>query len=126
MRLFILECNDQSYRLDDTGFLIDQVEWNEELAVALASMMEAEPLSAVQLDVLRFLRECFLRHKVFPIINSLCRIDPQPDNCANEPFIEPKKAWKMCGLTQEDGVRCLEQCGKNSPTEPAAAGGPST
>ena len=77
-------------------------------------------------DRLRLSRECFLRHKVFPIINSLCRIDPQPDNCANEPFIEPKKAWKMCGLTQEDGVRCLEQCGKNSPTEPAAAGGPST
>jgi tRNA 2-thiouridine synthesizing protein E len=124
--MFTLECNTRPYRLDDAGFLIDREEWNEDLAAALASMVGIDALSAVQLDIIVFLRECFLRHKVFPIINTVCRIDPQSEECANEQFIDPERVWKICGLERLDGVRFLEQCGKHSAIEPAAIEGPST
>lgn len=124
--MFTLECNNRPYRLDDAGFLVDREEWNEDLAAALASMVGIDALSEVQLDIILFMRECFLRHKVFPIISTVCRIDPQAEECANEQFIDPERAWKICGLARLDGVRFLEQCGKHSAVEPAAVDGPST
>ncbi len=124
--MFTLECNNQPYRLDDAGFLVDRNDWNEELAAALASMAGIDSLSAVQLDIIRFMRECFLRHKVFPIITTVCRIDPQSEECANEQFIDPARVWKICGLERQDGVRFLDQCGKHSAIEPAATEEPPT
>lgn len=124
--MFTLACNNQPYQLDDAGYLVDRNDWNEELAAALASMVGIDAVSAVQVDILRFMRECFLRHKVFPIIKTVCRIDPQSEECTHEQFIDPRRAWKICGLERLDGVRFLDQCGKRSVIEPAAVDGPST
>ena len=120
-RMFTLQCNGQEVQLDQAGFLIDENDWNEDVAAALASKDGIDSLSAEQLTIIRFLRECFLQHSVFPILNAVCRITSQPEQCVHEQFIYPEQAWRIGGLSQQNGVRFLSQCGKNSPAVPPAS-----
>ena len=80
-------------RIDENGYLLNQEDWNEEVALALASREGFDTLSMEQLDIIRFMREYFLKYKVFPILNNVCRIAHQPKECVNEQFINPEKAW---------------------------------
>jgi TusE/DsrC/DsvC family sulfur relay protein len=113
-----LECGGKSIRVDESGFLIDQKDWSNEVALALASKEGFETLSAEQLDIIRFMREYFLKYKVFPILNNVCRIAHQPKACVNEQFINPEKAWKIAGLPKQDGIHFVSLDGKNYFMEP--------
>lgn len=112
------ECNGTHIRLDDDGFLVDLNDWNEEVAATLASKEGIDALSAEQLDIIRFMREYFLKYKVFPILNNVCRITHQPKECVNEQFIDPERAWKIAGLPKQDGVHFVTMDGKHYFMEP--------
>ena len=115
----ILECEGKKISVDDNGFLLNQDDWNEEVALALASEEGFNSLSAEQLDIIRFMREYFLKYKVFPILNNVCRIAHQPKLCVTEQFINPEKAWKIAGLPKQDGVHFVSlDDGKHYTMEP--------
>ena len=114
----VLERSGKSIRVDANGYLIDQNDWNEEVALALASEEGFDSLSAEQLDIIRFMREYFLKYQVFPILNNVCRIAHQPKLCVTEQFINPEKAWKIAGLPKQDGVHFVSMDGRHYYMEP--------
>jgi tRNA 2-thiouridine synthesizing protein E len=114
----IFECNGSHIRLDEDGFLVDLNDWNEEVAATLASKEGIDALSAEQLDIICFMRKYFLKYKVFPILNNVCRITHQPKECVNEQFIDPERAWKIAGLPKQDGVHFVTMDGKHYFMEP--------
>jgi TusE/DsrC/DsvC family sulfur relay protein len=108
-----LEMNGKQIAIDDNGYLLDQNDWNDEVAVELASREGFDALSTEQVDIIRFMREYFLKYKMFPILNNVCRITHQPNSCVNEQFINPEKAWKIAGLPKQEGVHFVTHDGKN-------------
>lgn len=113
-----LQIGMKSIGIDENGYLLDKEDWNEEVALALASREGFDTLSAEQLDIIRFMREYFLKYRVFPILNNVCRIAHQPKECVNEQFINPEKAWKIAGLPKQEGVHFVTLDGKHYFMEP--------
>ena len=77
------------------------------LAVGLAEPAEQRVLAAQegitelaedQLDILKFMREYYKKHKFFPIVRYVCKNVHQPRNCVTEKFMDPVTAWKIAGL----------------------------
>ncbi len=95
---------DKTLDVDNNGYLIDQNEWNEEIAQQLAKLEGIDSLSVDQMNIITFLRQYYVKHKVFPILNNICRTAQQPKHCVNEQFINPEKAWKIAGLPKQDSV----------------------
>jgi tRNA 2-thiouridine synthesizing protein E len=114
----ILEQSGKEIRIDENGYLVDQSDWNDAVALVLASREGFDSLSPEQLDIIRFMREYFLKYKVFPILNNVCRIAHQPKLCVNEQFINPEKAWKIAGLPKQEGVHFVTLDGKHYFMEP--------
>ncbi|MGI6639753.1 MAG: TusE/DsrC/DsvC family sulfur relay protein [Desulfobulbus sp.] len=104
--------------LDENGFLKNQDDWNEEVARLLADREGLASLTAEQMDIIRFMREYFIKYHVFPILNNVCRITKQPKKCVNEQFVNPEIAWKIAGLPKQDGIRFVTLDGKNYIMEP--------
>jgi len=113
-----LESNGKKILVDENGYLANQEDWNEDVALALAAEEGFSSLSTEQMDIIRFMREYFFKYKVFPILNNVCRIAHQPKACVNEQFINPEKAWKIAGLPKQDGVRFISLDGKHFIMEP--------
>ncbi len=113
-----LESNGKKILFDENGYLANQDDWNEDVAYALAAQEGFNSLSTDQMDIIRFMREYFLKYKVFPILNNVCRIAHQPKECVNEQFINPEKAWKIAGLPKQDGVHFISLDGKHYIMEP--------
>ncbi|MDX9834093.1 MAG: TusE/DsrC/DsvC family sulfur relay protein [Desulfobulbus sp.] len=109
----ILEYKGKKISVDEDGFLVNQDEWNEEVALALAHQEGFEVLSPEQLDIIRFMRTYYIKYEVFPILNNVCRITNQPKKCVNEQFINPEKAWKIAGLPKQDGIHFVTMDGTN-------------
>jgi tRNA 2-thiouridine synthesizing protein E len=104
--------------VDENGYLANQDDWNEEVALVLAAQEGFDSLSREQMDIIRFMREYYLKYKVFPILNNVCRIVHQEKSCVNEQFINPEKAWKIAGLPKQDGVHFVSVDGKHYIMEP--------
>ena len=100
-----LECKGKLIEVDEKGFLINRDDWNEGVALVLASQEGFDSLSAEQMEIIRFMREYFLKYKVFPLLTNICRMADQPEKCVYEEFINPEKAWKIAGLPQQDGIQ---------------------
>lgn len=104
--------------VDENGYLTNQNDWNEEVATALAANEGIDSLSREQMDIIHFLREYFLKYKVFPILNNVCRIAHQPKECVTDKFVNPEKAWKIAGLPKQDGVHFMSLDGEHYILEP--------
>jgi len=113
-----LEYGGKKILVDENGYLTNQDDWNEEVAMALASQEGLNSLTKEQMDIIRFMREYFLKYKVFPILNNVCRIAHQPKSCVNEQFINPEKAWKIAGLPKQDGIHFVSLDGEHYFMEP--------
>lgn len=107
-----LEYNGKKIRVDENGFLVDQNDWNEEVAFVLASQEEYGSLSTELMEIIRFMRGYFLKYNVFPILNNVCRLAHQPKQCVNEEFTDPEKAWKIAGLPKQEGVHFISFDGR--------------
>ncbi len=114
----ILECNGKKIRVDENGFLVNQEDWSEEVASLLAAKEGFDSLSGEQMEIIRFMREYFLKYKVFPILNNVCRIAHQPKHCVDEQFVNPEKAWKIAGLPKQEGVHFVTLDGSHYIMEP--------
>ena len=114
-----LEYAGKEIALDENGFLINQDVWNEEVGKLLAKREGLDTLSEEQLDIIRFMREYYLKYEVFPLLNNVCRITNQPNRCVNEQFVNPELAWKIAGLPRQDGIRFVTLDGKNYSMEPS-------
>jgi TusE/DsrC/DsvC family sulfur relay protein len=84
--------------VDDNGFLIDLEDWSEAVARVLAAQEGITELAEDQLDILKFMREYYRKHKFFPIVRYVCKNVHQPRNCVTEKFMDPVTAWKIAGL----------------------------
>lgn len=113
-----IEINGRKILIDENGYLANQNDWNEDVAMALAVREGIGSLSREQMDIIRFMREYFLKYKVFPILNNVCRITHQPKKCVTEEFVNPEKAWKVAGLPKQDGVHFVSLDGKHYFMEP--------
>ncbi len=94
----VLEYEGFRIEIDDDGFLVKLEDWNETIAVALATREEISELTEDKLDILRFMREYYEKYKFFPIVRFVCKNVHQPRTCVTEKFIDPVKAWKIAGL----------------------------
>jgi TusE/DsrC/DsvC family sulfur relay protein len=89
---------DLTIAIDEDGFLVDHEAWSETVARALAAKEGITELAEDQLDILKFMREYYTKHKFFPIVRYVCKNVHQPRNCVTDRFIDPVKAWKIAGL----------------------------
>jgi len=94
----ILEYKSLRIEVDNDGFLVNLEDWNETVAIALAAREDIGELTEDKLDILRFMRDYYAKHKFFPIVRSVCKNVHQPQTCVTEKFIDPVKAWKIAGL----------------------------
>ncbi len=84
--------------IDEDGFLVRFEDWTERVARVLASREGIAELTEDKLDILRFLRDYYKKHRFFPIVRYVCKNVGQPNNCVTEQFLDPVQAWKIAGL----------------------------
>ena len=90
--------------LDDEGFLIDQEQWNHDVAREIAKQLDIPNLDEEQISIIEFLRDYYRKFNAFPILNYVCKHIEQPRQCPNDKFVDPMKAWKIAGLPKLDGI----------------------
>lgn len=94
----VIEQEGLQITVDDDGFLVRLEDWTEPVARILAAREGIADLPEDRLDILKFMREYYRKHKFFPIVRFVCKNVHQPRNCVTEQFIDPVKAWKIAGL----------------------------
>jgi tRNA 2-thiouridine synthesizing protein E len=99
--------------LDEKGFLVNQEDWNCDVAREIAKREGIAPLDEEQFAVIEFMRTYYFKFNAFPILNAVCKHIDQPKQCVNKEFINPMNAWKIAGLPKLDGVRFVTMDGKN-------------
>ncbi|MDW7772165.1 MAG: TusE/DsrC/DsvC family sulfur relay protein [Desulfobulbaceae bacterium] len=99
--------------LDDDGFLVNQDDWNHDVARELARQAGIDNLDEEQMEIIEFMRKYYNKFNAFPILNAVCKRIGQPKQCVNDEFINPMKAWKIAGLPRMDGVHFVTVDGKN-------------
>ena len=89
---------DTVFSVDADGFLIDPGEWSGAIANVLAARDGIAELTKEQLDILRFLRTYYDKHRFFPIVRFVCQHVHQQRTCLADTFNDPVTAWKIAGL----------------------------
>jgi tRNA 2-thiouridine synthesizing protein E len=108
-----LECAGRKIQIDNEGFLVNQDDWNKNVAMELARREGFDILSDDQFEIIEFMRNYYRKNKAFPILNYVCKNIHEPRNCVNEEFIDPMKAWKISGLPKLDLVHFVSVDGKH-------------
>lgn len=93
-----IEYEGLSINLDDEGYLLDNEEWNEKVASALAKREGLEELAGEQMEIIKFMRSYYEQFHHFPILNAVCKNIHQEKDCVKHKFIDPLIAWKIAGL----------------------------
>jgi len=96
-----IEYDDIIINVDDEGYLLNVAEWDEKVACALTQTVEDVDecdLTEDRLEILRFMRDYYMRFESFPIVRQVCKNVHQDNECLYEQFIDPLKAWKIAGL----------------------------
>lgn len=114
----ILKCKGKNIEVDEQGYLVDQNQWDEDVARTLASNEGLNSLSAEQVAIIQFMRDYYEEYHFFPILNKVCRITHLHNECVNEQFTNPEIAWKIAGLPKQDGVHFVSMDGKHYSMEP--------
>ncbi len=87
--------------LDQEGYLTDFNSWNENIACILADnegVSQECPLSEEKMEILKFLRDYYIRFQAFPIVRAVCKRVVQSKDCQYDEFPDPLVAWKIAGL----------------------------
>jgi len=98
---------------DTEGYLAKQEDWNQDIALILASREGFEELTSEQLAIIKFMRGYYKKYNAFPNLNYICKTIDQPRKCVNDQFINPEKAWKIAGLPKLDTIHFVTMDGKN-------------
>ena len=113
-----IESSGRKILVDKDGYLINQDEWDDEIAKALALQEGFAVLTPEQMDVVRFMRKYYFANHVFPMLNKVCSVTHQPKQCVHDLFVNPEKAWKIAGLPKQDGVHFVTMDGEHYFMEP--------
>jgi len=101
-----LEVEGQALAVDDEGYLVDPVNWNEQVAQALARQ-ERIVLSEEHWGVIRFMREYYEQHQIAPdarhVMKHLAAINGAGKAGRNDLFVlfpygYVKQACKIAGM----------------------------
>ena len=94
---------------DDEGYLIDPLQWSEDIASQFAAQENIE-LTADHWDALRFMRSYYAEHQIAPdarhVIKHLAeRLGPESRNALFElfPYGYVKQACKIAGMKRPRG-----------------------
>lgn len=85
-------------RIDDEGYLADFDSWDIKTACGLAEHEGIAELTNERIEVIKFMRDYYMKFESFPILGSVCKNVHQSKDCVNEDFVDPLKAWKIAGL----------------------------
>ena len=102
----------KNIRFDTDGYLTNQGDWNEDIALIMATREGFEELTSEQLAIIKFMRGYYKKYSAFPNLNYVCKTIDQPRKCVNDQFINPEKAWKIAGLPKLDGIHFVTMDGK--------------
>lgn len=107
----IIEHGSITLEVDGEGYLVNTNDWSEKAACALAENEGIDELTKEKLEIIKFLRQYYNQFRSFPILNAVCKNIHQPNDCVNEEFIDPLKAWKIAGLPRpvEEVISYLER-----------------
>ena len=97
-----LNVKGKEIEVDEEGFLVNQDEWDEEIAGAVLKNANGPELDKETLEILRFMRSYYKKFSAFPILNAVCKRLDQPRECVQEKFLDPLLAWKAAGLPKPD------------------------
>lgn len=93
-----LNIKNKEIEVDEEGFLVNQDEWNEDVAHAILKDSNGPELDKETLEILRFMRGYYQKFNAFPVLRSVCKRLDQPRECVQEKFLDPLLAWKAAGL----------------------------
>jgi len=99
------EYGDVKIEVDEDGFMDDPSEWNDAIAMALATTEGVDELTEEHWHLVRYLREYYLKFGIAPMIRKLCKESGFPLKKVYELFPSgpAKGACKVAGLSKPTG-----------------------
>ena len=101
----VFEWNDVKIEIDEDGFMMEPKEWNERIALALASTEGLNELSEEHWKIVNYLRQYYLQFGIAPMIRKLCKETgfSLKQIYAMFPSGPAKGACKVAGLAKPTG-----------------------
>jgi len=97
----VLKYDGGTVELDRNGYVANVNAWNESIAAAIAKKEGIKKLTDEHLEIVRFLRNYYMKFNSFPLLKLVCTNLHKPGSCMTKPFkMDPVKAWKIAGLPQ--------------------------
>jgi tRNA 2-thiouridine synthesizing protein E len=101
----IFEYGDIKIEVDEDGFMQEPEEWNDEIAIALATTEAVDNLTEDHWKLVHYLRDYYLKFGIAPMIRKLCKETGCPLKKVYELFPSgpAKGACKVAGLSKPTG-----------------------
>ena len=101
----IFELGDVKIDVDEDGFMEEPEQWNEKVALALASTEGVDVLSEDHWKLINYLRDYYAKFGIAPMIRKLCKETGFPLKKVYEMFPSgpAKGACKVAGLAKPTG-----------------------
>lgn len=101
----IFEHGDVKIEVDEDGFMMEPDEWNQDIAVALATTEAVDDMTEEHWKLVNYLREYYLKFGIAPMIRKLCKETGFPLKKVYELFPSgpAKGACKVAGLAKPTG-----------------------
>ena len=101
----IFEHGDVKIDVDEDGFMLEPDQWNEEVALALASTEAVSELTEEHWKLVNYLREYYQKFGIAPMIRKLCKETGFPLKKVYELFPSgpAKGACKVAGFAKPTG-----------------------
>ena len=101
----VLEWKELKIEVDEDGFMENPEEWNEDVALALASTEDVSELTEEHWKLINYLRDYFKQYGIAPMIRKLCKETGFPLKKVYELFPSgpAKGACKLAGLAKPTG-----------------------
>ncbi|MDQ1266564.1 MAG: dissimilatory sulfite reductase related protein [Bacteroidota bacterium] len=93
------------FSVDEDGFMDNPEEWNQDVALALASTEDINDLTEDHWKVVNYLRDYYAKYGIAPMIRKLCKETGYPLKQIYELFPSgpAKGACKVAGLAKPTG-----------------------
>ena len=101
----IFEHGNVKIDVDEDGFMLEPDQWNEEVALALASTEAVDELTEEHWKLVNYLRDYYAKFGIAPMIRKLCKETGFPLKKIYELFPSgpAKGACKVAGLAKPTG-----------------------
>jgi TusE/DsrC/DsvC family sulfur relay protein len=84
--------------LDEDGFLVDPASWSSQVAEQLAREDGIGALGEEHWEVIRTLRDHYMRSRGIPAFSHVCQVNGFDKRCLDGLFKSPREAWRIAGL----------------------------